>query len=216
MTEPAPIAFAVDDDLSVRRSLRRLLSTAGLRAQVFASAEEFLAAPLPDDAPACLILDVCLPGLGGLDLQLALAERHATLPIVFITGHGDIPQAVRAMRAGAVDFLPKPFSAGDLLAAVRRALASQMLVRQAETEVAALRRRMAALSTREQEVMALVVSGLLNKQIGHRLGVSEKTVKAHRGQVMAKMQADSLADLVRMAGRLGIEAPSPCPLPGPA
>lgn len=213
MTDPAPIAFTVDDDPSVRKSLRRLLTAAGCRVQVFASAEEFLAAALPDDAAACLILDVCLPGLGGLDVQRALAERHATLPIVFITGHGDIPLAVRAMRAGAVDFLPKPFRPRDLLAAVARALAAHAQARQADADVAALQQRAALLSVREREVMDLVVSGLLNKQVGHRLGVCEKTVKAHRAQVMAKMQAASLAELVRMAGRLGVAAPAPCPLP---
>jgi FixJ family two-component response regulator len=209
MREPARIAFAVDDDLSMRKALRRLLTAAELRAFVFATAEDFLDADLPDDAPACLILDVCLPGLGGLDLQRALAERHPGLPIVFITGHGDIPLAVQAMRAGAVDFLPKPFRPGDLLAAVRRALDAHAVARRADADLAALRQRAASLSAREHEVMALVVSGLLNKQVGNRLGVSEKTVKAHRGQVMAKMQANSLAELVRMAARLGIAAPEP-------
>jgi len=205
MTDPAPIAFAIDDDLSVRKALRRLLTAAGFRARAFASAEEFLAQPLPDDAPACIILDVSMPGLSGLDLQRTLAERNVSVPIVFITGHGDIPMTVRALKAGAVDFLPKPFDNRDLLAAVHQAIARDAQARQTGAEVGALRQRQVSLTPREREVMALVVSGLLNKQVGQQLGVTEKTVKVHRAQVMAKMKADSLAALVRMAARLGVQ-----------
>jgi FixJ family two-component response regulator len=153
-----------------------------------------------------VVLDVFIPGMDGLDAQHALAERHASPPVVFITGHGDIPLSVRAMKAGAVDFLPKPFQNRDLLAAVRSALARHQEARQAESELAAIRRRVESLSPREREVMAFVVSGMLNKQIAHRLSVGEKTIKAHRARVMEKMEADSLADLVRMAEKVGIRA----------
>jgi FixJ family two-component response regulator len=203
MTEPAPTVFVVDDDPSVRRALGRLLKAWGFRVQTFASAEELLRHPLPD-GPACVVLDVSMPGINGLDLQRTLAEQEPGLPIVFITGHGDIPMSVQAMKAGAVDFLPKPFANQDLLAAVRQALARGAQSRQEAAETAALRQRAAALSAREREVMALVVSGLLNKQAGHRLGVTEGTVKAHRGKVMDKMGAGSLAELVHMATRLGM------------
>ena len=203
MSDAAPITFVVEDDPSVRGALGRLLRSAGFRMRAFPSAEEFLRHPLPD-GPACAILDVGLPGLNGLDLQRTLAEREAAVPVVFITGNGDIPMTVRAMKAGAVDFLAKPFSNQDLLAAVRQALGRAEQARQEAAETAALRRRAETLSPREGEVLPLVVSGMLNKQVAHRLGVSEKTVKAHRAQVMHKMGADSLADLVRMAARLGI------------
>jgi FixJ family two-component response regulator len=215
MTDSDAIVFVIDDDPSVRKALGRLLRAAGFRAEAFATADEFLRRP-PPEAPACVILDVQLPGLSGLDLQRALAERDADLPVVFITGHGDIPMTVRAMKAGAADFLPKPFDDEALLAVVRQAVARHALARQAGAEVADLRRRAATLSPREREVLALVVSGLLNKQVGHRLAVTEKTVKAHRAQVMRKMQASSLAELVRMAARIGLPLPPSHPAPGPA
>jgi FixJ family two-component response regulator len=208
MTDAVPLVFVVDDDPSVRRALGRLLKASGFGVDGFASAEEFLKHP-PPDRPACVVLDVKMPGLGGLGLQRTLAERAAGLPIVFITGHGDIPMTVRAMKAGAVDFLPKPFNDQDLLAAVRQALARNAQARQAGADLAEIRRRAESLSPREREVMALVVSGKLNKQAGHQLGVTEKTIKAHRAQVMRKMHADSLAELVRMAERLGIPALPP-------
>jgi FixJ family two-component response regulator len=207
MNEASPMVFVVDDDPSVRGAVGRLLKSVGFRVEAFASAEEFLQHPMPD-APACVILDVCIPGLDGLDAQHALAERPASPPVVFITGYGDIPLSVRAMKAGAVDFLPKPFKNQDLLAAVRAALAQHTQARQVETELSVLRGRMESLSPRELEVMAFVVRGMLNKKIGRRLGVSEKTIKAHRARVMEKMKAKSLADLVRMAEKLGVGAPS--------
>jgi FixJ family two-component response regulator len=206
MTETSPVVFVVDDDPSVRGAVSRFLKSVGFRVEAFASAEDFLKQPLPD-LPACVVLDVCIPGLDGLDAQHTLAQRNASPPVVFITGHGDIPLSVRAMKAGAVDFLPKPFNNQDLLAAVRSALARHRLARQEATERSAIGRRVESLSPREREVMALVVSGMLNKQIGHRLGVSEKTIKVHRARVMAKMQADSLPDLVRMAEKVGVRAP---------
>jgi FixJ family two-component response regulator len=206
VSEASAIVFVVDDDASVRGALGRLLKSVGFRVEAFASAEEFLRQSLPD-VPACVVLDVCIPGLDGLDAQHALAERNGSPPVVFITGHGDIPLSVRAMKAGAVDFLPKPFDNRDLLAAVRSALARHALARQEATERSAIGRRVESLSPREREVMTFVVSGMLNKQIGHRLGVCEKTIKAHRARVMEKMQADSLADLVRMAEKVGVRAP---------
>jgi FixJ family two-component response regulator len=208
MSDAAPIVFVIDDDASVRKALGRLLKAVGFRAETFASAEEFLEHPLPD-VPACVILDVNMPGLNGLDLQRALVEGGAGLPVVFLTGHGDIPMTVRAMKAGAVDFLRKPFDDQDLLAAVRQALAGSAQVRRAAVEVDEIRRRAESLSPREREVLPLVVSGLLNKQTGHKLGVTEKTVKAHRAQVMRKMRADSLAELVRLAERIGVRAAPP-------
>jgi FixJ family two-component response regulator len=195
------MVLVIDDEPSIRKALGRLLKAAGLRAELFASAEDFLGQPLPDGA-ACLILDVCMPGLNGLELQHTLAEKRVNLPIIFITGQGDIPMSVHAMKAGAVDFLPKPFQVPALLAAVRQALARHAQARQEDTQRTELARRAEALSTREREVMDLVVSGLLNKQIGHRLGVTEKTIKAHRAQVMRKMEADSLPQLVRMAATI--------------
>jgi FixJ family two-component response regulator len=212
MTNAAPVAFVIDDDPSVRRALGRLLKTAGFGVEVFATAEEFLSWPLPD-MPSCAILDVRMPGLGGLDVQRTLAERNASLPIVFITGHGDIPMTVRAMRAGAVDFLPKPFDDEDLLAAVRHAVAKHAQTRRSDAEEDAIRQRADSLSPREREVMARVVCGMLNKQVAHQLGIAVKTVKVHRAQVMRKMQADSLPDLVRMAGRLAGNSPPPSPSP---
>lgn len=202
MTDPAPIVFVIDDDPSVRRALGRLLRSAGWCVEVFASADEFLKHSLPD-VPACIILDVQMPGLNGMGLQRTLAKKNSSLPIVFISGHGDIPTTVRAMKAGASDFLPKPFNDRDLLKAVRQAIARHAQARRAGAELAKLRQRAESLSPREREVMALVVSGMLNKHAGHQLGVTEKTIKAHRAQVMHKMLARSLAELVRMAEKIG-------------
>jgi FixJ family two-component response regulator len=199
-----PRVFVVDDDRSIRESLSDLIRSAGLNVQTFASAHEFLISQRPD-VPSCLVLDVQLPGVSGLDLQQHLAAGHAPLPIIFITGHGDIPMTVRAMKAGAVEFLTKPFDDDVLLHAIQHALARSRTALGHAAELRALRDRYASLSRREREVMALVVSGLLNKQVGFELGISEITVKAHRGQVMRKMQADSLAALVHMAARLGLD-----------
>jgi FixJ family two-component response regulator len=203
MTEPAAIVFVVDDDASVREALQRLVRSAGLRVEAFASAEEFLHRA-PADAPSCVLLDLRLPDLSGLDLQRRMAESNHHTPIVFITGHGDIPTTVRAMKAGAVEFLTKPLVEGDVLESIRQAIARDRAAREHQAAAADMRDRYASLTPREQEVMAWVVSGLLNKQVAGELGISEETVKVHRGQVMRKMGADSLADLVRMSGRLGI------------
>jgi len=211
MTDLAPIVFVIDDDPSVRKALGRLLTSAGFSVVVFATAEAFLEQPLPD-VPACLILDVRMPGLSGLDLQHTLVEREAGLPIVFLTGYGDIPMTVQAMKAGAADFLPKPFNDQDLLTAVRQAIARHVQARHAEAELTAIRQRAASLSPREREVMALIVRGMLNKQAAHQLGVTEKTIKVHRAQVMRKMQVRSLAELVRLAQRIGVPSPQPPPL----
>jgi FixJ family two-component response regulator len=202
MNKATPVVFVIDDDPSVRKALARLLKCAGFKVEVFADAGEFLTQPICDQA-ACVILDVCMPGLNGLDLQRTLAERNINVPIVFITGHGDIPTAVRAMKTGALDFLPKPFNNQDLLAIVQKAVARHAKARRAEADLAVIQQRVASLSPRERQVMALVVKGLVNKQTGQQLGVTEKTVKAHRARVMRKMGANSLADLVHMADRLG-------------
>jgi len=202
MPEAASIVFVVDDDVSVRESLELLIESAGWRPETFASAQEFLSRPSAT-VPSCLVLDVTLPGLNGLELQQRLAER-IDMPIIFITGYGDIPMSVRAMKAGAIEFLTKPLNDGVLLTAIRDALErSRTSLRQA-SEMQVLRDCYASLTAREREVMALVVSGLLNKQVGGELGITEVTVKAHRGQVMRKMKADSLPDLVTMAARLGL------------
>jgi FixJ family two-component response regulator len=205
MTEPAPVVIIVDDDQSFRTFLGRLVSTIGLKAILYASAEEFLAAR-PPDGPACLVLDVQMPGLSGLDLQRELVRTGHLLPIVFITGHGDIPMTVEAMKAGAVGFLPKPLRNQDLLDAVKEGISLDREARQRRVDVAELRTRYESLTAREREVFALVVTGSLNKQIALQLGTTERTVKAHRGQMVQKMQADSVADLVRMADNLGIAA----------
>jgi FixJ family two-component response regulator len=201
MSHPTPIVFVVDDDVSVRESLELLIQSAGWQPETFASAQEFLARPRLL-APSCLVLDVSLPDLNGLDLQQRIAPDRIDMPIIFITGYGDVPMTVRAMKAGAVEFLTKPFGDEVLLSAIRNALERSHTTLGDEAELRVLRDRYGSLSRREREVMALVVSGLLNKQVGGELGISEITVKAHRGRVMRKMQADSLADLVNMAARL--------------
>ena len=206
VSQVTPIVFVVDDDPSVRHSLELLIDAAGWQAQTFASATEFLASPRPL-SPSCLVLDVSLPDLSGLDLQNVLLTDHVNLPIVFITGYDDVPMTVRAMKAGAVEFLTKPFDDEVFCEAVRGALARSEAALQGDTEQRALRELHASLSEREREIMALIVSGLLNKQVGMELGISEITVKAHRGKVMRKMRADSFADLVQMATRLGLTAP---------
>ena len=198
-----PIVFVVDDDISVRESLELLIRSEGWQPETFASAQEFLAHPRKL-APSCLVLDVSLPGLNGLDLQKRVAVERIEMPIIFITGHGNVPMTVQAMKAGAVEFLTKPFSGDVLLSAIRNAIERSLTALGHEAEMRALRDRYASLTRREREVMALVASGLLNKQVGGELGISEITVKAHRGQAMQKMKADSLADLVKMAARLGL------------
>ena len=203
MPEPDAIVLVVDDDVSVREALGGLIRSAGLRVEAFASAQEFLAHPRTD-APGCLVLDMRLPDLSGLDLQKRLAEIDLEIPIVFITGHGDVPTAVQAMKAGALEFLTKPFADRDLLDAIQRAIKRDRAARRHQARISQLHARYQSLTPREREVMERVVSGLLNKQIAAELGKSVITVKAHRGQVMHKMQAGSLADLVRMSDMLGI------------
>jgi FixJ family two-component response regulator len=208
MTHAAALVFVVDDDVSVRESLELLIQSEGWRAETFASAREFLGRPRPL-VPNCLVLDLSLPGLNGLDLQTRVAGERPDMPIIFITGHGDVPKTVQAMKAGAVEFLMKPFKDEALLSAIRQALERSRLALSQASEMRKLRNCFASLSRRERQVMGLVASGLLNKQVGGELGISEITVKAHRGQVMQKMRASSFADLVKMAGTLGIAASAP-------
>ena len=202
MPEPDAIILVVDDDVSVREALGGLIRSAGLRVETFATAEEFLA-HAPSDAPGCLVLDIRLPHLSGLDLQKRMAEMNLEIPIVFITGHGDVPTSVQAMKAGALEFLTKPFADRDLLDAIQQAIKRDRAARRQQAKIKELRGRYRSLTPREREVMERVVSGLLNKQIAADLGTSVMTIKAHRGQVMHKMRADSLADLVRMSEMLG-------------
>jgi FixJ family two-component response regulator len=206
MPDATSIVFVVDDDVSVRESLELLIKSAGWQPETFASAQEFLSRR-PPTVPCCLVLDVTLPGLNGLELQQQLAGR-TDMPIIFITGHGDVPMSVQAMKAGAVEFLTKPFNDEVLVGAIRGAIERSRAALRLDGEMRALRNRYDSLTPREREVMALVVSGRLNKQVGGELGISEITVKAHRGQVMRKMKADSLPDLVTMAARLGLR-PAP-------
>ena len=200
-----PTVFVIDDDESIREALKDLLESVGLRVETFASAPEFLQSR-HSDAPSCLVLDIRMPGLSGLDLQREMAEANIHTPIIFITGHGDIPMTVRAMKAGAVEFLTKPFRDQDLLDAIQQALDRDRAARQEQAETAELRSRFDSLTPRESEVFALVITGLLNKQIALQLGTSEITIKQHRHQVMRKMDADSFAELVRMAEKLEIPA----------
>ena len=205
-SELQPIVFVIDDDASLRNALTNLFRSVGLRAEVFASAPELLQSKLPD-VPSCLVLDVRLPGLSGLDFQAELSKANIHIPIIFMTGHGDIPMTVRAMKAGAVDFLTKPFRDQDMLDAVAAAIERDRERRKEEKVLSELRSRFASLTPREQEVLALVASGLMNKQIAAEIGLAEITVKIHRGNIMKKMSARSLADLVRMAELLGVRRP---------
>ena len=206
MTETKPIVFVVDDDLSVRRSTERLIRSIGLEVQTFTSAREFLKNPRPK-GPACLVLDVRMPGLSGMDLQRELARSEIYIPIIFITAHGDIPMSVRAMKAGAVEFLTKPFRSRSLLDAIRAAIDRDRAASNERSEIEALRQRYQQLTPREREVLLLVAAGLLNKQVAGRLATTERTIKFHRAHIMQKAHAGSVADLVRMVEKLGIASP---------
>ena len=203
MTEPGATVFVVDDDPSIRRAIKRLVESVGLHVELFGSAAEFVSSNHPE-VPSCLVLDIRLPGISGLDFQRELSQANVHIPIIFITGHGDIPMSVRAMKAGAVEFLTKPFRDQDLLDAIQVALERDGKRRQQQAETAGLRDRLQSLTPREREVLPLVVSGLLNKQVAAEMGTTEATVKVHRSQLMRKMGADSLPDLVRMAEKIGI------------
>jgi FixJ family two-component response regulator len=203
MTDQSSIVFVIDDDPSVRRAIKRLVESVGLHVELFGSAAEFMNSGHPDIA-GCLVLDIRLPGISGLDFQRQLAAADIRIPIIFITAHGDIPMTVRAMKAGAVEFLTKPFRDQDLLDAIQLALERDRARRQQEAEIAMLRERFESLTPRERELLPLVISGLLNKQIAAEIGATEATVKVHRSQLLRKMGADSLPDLVRMAATLGI------------
>ncbi len=203
MPNATSIVFVVDDDISVRESLELLIRSAGWQPETFSSAQRFLSHPRAP-VPSCLLLDISMPGLNGLELQKRVAVEHPDVPIIFITGHGDVPKTVQAMKAGAVEFLTKPFNDDVLLGAIRQALERSRVASGQQAEIKELQSRYSCLSPREREVMALVVAGLLNKQVGGELGISEITVKAHRGKVMQKMKADSLPHLVNMAGKLGL------------
>ena len=201
MKQSDSIVFVIDDDPSVRESIESLMRSVGMRVEAFASAQEFMTSTRPD-APACLVLDVRMPGLSGLDLQRELLDAGISIPVIFITGHGDIPMSVRAMKAGAIEFLTKPFRDQDLLDAITQAIGRDRTQRSQNAEIAGVRQRLEQLTPRERQVMELVVSGLLNKQIAARLKISEITVKLHRHQVMEKMKVDSLAELVRIAEKI--------------
>jgi FixJ family two-component response regulator len=201
--EEEPVVFVIDDDGSLRDALKRLFHMVGLRAETFAAATEFLNSKRPD-VPACLVLDIRLPGMSGLEFQVELAKTGIKIPIIFMTGHGDIPMTVQAMKAGALDFLPKPFRDQDMVDAVHRALERDRARRQAERDIAQLRANFESLSPREREVMALIAKGLMNKQMAAQLGLAEITVKLHRSSMMRKMNARSVAELARMAQILGI------------
>jgi|SRR5580704_11648346 RNA polymerase sigma factor (sigma-70 family) len=204
MNEPVSIVFVVDDDPSIRRAIKRLVESVGLRVELFGSAAEFMSSSHPDIV-SCLVLDIRLPGISGLDFQRKLASANVPVPIIFITGHGDIPMSVRGMKGGAIEFLTKPFRDQDLLDAIQIALERDRARRQREGEIATLRERFESLSPREREVVAMVVSGMPNKQTAAEIGITENTVKVHRSRAMEKMQAQSLADLVKMVERLKIE-----------
>jgi len=210
MSAPPPIVFVIDDDSAIRKALASLIRSVGVQVELFASAQEFLQAKRTR-VPSCLILDVRLPGISGLDFQRTLADANDPIPLIFITGHGDIQMSVRAMKAGAVEFLQKPFRDQDLLDAIHLALERDAARRNQEKEIAKMRERFEWLTPREREVLPLVVSGLLNKQIAAEIGTSETTVKVHRSQLMRKMGADSLPELVRMAEKLGISGTAPKP-----
>ena len=203
MNDKIPIVFVVDDDKAVRKSLERLIKSVDLTVQAFSSAREFLESD-PSSGPSCLVLDVRMPGLSGIDLQKELGKMGYTIPIIFITGYGDIPMSVRTMKRGAIDFLTKPINDQDLLDAIHRAIEKDKQTRREQDEIGTIQQRVDSLTPREREVFSLVVTGMLNKQIAYDLGMSEKTVKVHRSRVMDKMQADSLAELVRLAYKVGI------------